>query len=274
MPNGTSTSFAQLDSSRSCESTPGAVFARFASGGVAERSWRARPRSSGSDTRPRSCLTSGSVASTVGPSERMPGRAPSREAAHVGERRTQLVERGRRRAQRPRQLADGRRQRALAVGERARGRVEVRDERAQPRRIVVDRGRHDPLVAHPVAEVAGVLAEQRLRHDRRELVGRRLVAQRVVEGLRAAGGLRLGDLGEERAQVVAGVALQRAQHLVELDRRRRARGRDRRALVELLGARRARREVDEEVALEEDPRPDASRWRPRGPAGPCRGSRA
>ena len=55
---------------------PGVSFATSVSGGVAERRLRARPRSSSSCTRPRSCLTSGSVASTVGPSERMPGRAP------------------------------------------------------------------------------------------------------------------------------------------------------------------------------------------------------
>ena len=68
---------------------------------------------------------------------------------------------------------------------------------------------------------------------------------------------------------VARVALQRGQHLVELHRRRRLGDRDRVAVVDGRRRRRARRDVDEEVALEEDARADLQRRRPCGSAGPC-----
>ena len=60
-------------------------------------------------------------------------------------------------------------------------------------------------------------------------------------------------------EVLARVALQRRQDLVELHRRGRLGDLDRVAGVELGRARRARLEVDEEVALEEDARPDLGR---------------
>ena len=185
------TSVAQLETERSSEKTPGSVFAelRERRGGrvelaceaaqlgglheaaqlLGERQQRVDRRAERAHARPRAL----------------------REAAHVGERGAQLVERGRRGAQRPRQLADGGGQRALAVGERARRRVEVDDERAQLDRIGVEGAGHDALVADPVAEVARLLAEQRLGDDRRELVGGGLVLQRVVERLGAARVLRL-----------------------------------------------------------------------------------
>ena len=66
-------------------------------------------------------------------------------------------------------------------------------------------------------------------------------------------------LAQEDLEVAARVALERGQHVAELHRRRRLGHRDRAAVIELLGGRCARLEVDEEVALEEDPRPDLGR---------------
>jgi len=62
---------------------------------------------------------------------------------------------------------------------------------------------------------------------------------------------------------VAGVGLQRGQDLVQLHRRAGVLDLDRVAVAELGRARRARVDVDEEVALEEDPGTDrrvASMW--------------
>ena len=64
---------------------------------------------------------------------------------------------------------------------------------------------------------------------------------------------------EHALQVLARVALQRGQDLVELHRRGRLRDLDRVARVELGCARRAGLEVHEEVALEEDARADLGR---------------
>ena len=132
-------------------------------------------------------------------------------------------------------------------------------------------------------------AERRVVDERAVAVGRLPVLDRVVEALGAAAGERLRVLAQEGLEVLARVALQRGQQVAELDRRRRLGDRDRVAVVELRRRRRARLEVDEEVALEEDARPDlelgvalqrqalvlASRSsRARRPARPRRGSTA
>ena len=96
-----------------------------------------------------------------------------------------------------------------------------------------------------------------------ERLGGGLAARRRV-GVAVVGRARLGvePLGEpveQVAQVLARVALQRGQHLVELDRRGGPRDLDRVAVVELRRRRRAGPQVDEEVALEEDARADLGR---------------
>ena len=79
------------------------------------------------------------------------------------------------------------------------------------------------------------------------LRGRRLGRERRVEA------------GQQLLQVLARVALQGRQHLVELDGRGRLRDRDRVPGLQLRRARRSRLEVHEEVALEEDARADLGR---------------
>jgi hypothetical protein len=121
--------------------------------------------------------------------------------------------------------------------------------------------------------------EERLVEDRRvaQCLGR--VVERVVERLgagvalgprvRAAQRLRVrrrrvaveraAVLLEQRLEVLARVRLERREDVVELDRRRGLRHPDRVARLERGRPRRARLQVDEEVALEEDPWPDLHR---------------
>src|SRR5207248_8436132 len=61
---------------------------------------------------------------------------------------------------------------------------------------------------------------------------------------------------EERLEVLADVGLQRGQDLPELDRGRRLLDRNVAAILDRRRVRRARLQVHEEVALEEDARPD------------------
>ena len=115
--------------------------------------------------------------------------------------------------------------------------------------------------------------EERVGHDRGALQRALAVADRVVQRLAGAlaaragigvGVLRLGGLVvqagpqpvQRLAQAGARVALQRAQHLVELHRRRRLGDGDGVAVVDGRRRGRAGRDVDEEVALQEDPRAD------------------
>src|SRR4029078_279559 len=78
----------------------------------------------------------------------------------------------------------------------------------------------------------------------------------LVEALGAAVREALRVRAQEGLQVAARVALERRQQVAGLNRRRVPRYRDHAALGELGGRRRAGLEVDEEVALEEDARPD------------------
>ena len=153
-------------------------------------------------------------------------------------------------------------------------RVEVRDQVLELALVADQRAGRPRGALEQAREVAvGLGAEQRLvdlgaalERGGRVLVGvveglgGRLAARRGVGvAVVAALGLAfrpLRELVEQVAQVLARVALQRGQHLVELHRRRRLRDLDRVAVVEHRRRRRARREVDEEVALEEDARPD------------------
>jgi hypothetical protein len=163
---------------------------------------------------------------------------------------------------------------ALLGGERRDGRVEVRDEVLELALVAGQAGGRAPEAADQAAEVlVGLDAEERLVDDRLRLGGRPGVVVRVVErlggglaargrvGVAVLGGVRLAlqrgpEAVEHVAQVLARVALERGEHLVELDRRRGLGQLERAAVVELRGAGRAGLEVDEEVALEEDARPD------------------
>ena len=107
---------------------------------------------------------------------------------------------------------------------------------------------------------------QRLRARPQRLVQRLCGGQaahlRVLHGV--VGGRRLAvergaDALQRPLQRAARVGLQRGQDLVELDRRPGLRERDQPAVGERARRRRARLQVDVEVALEEQPRPDLQR---------------
>ena len=101
----------------------------------------------------------------------------------------------------------------------------------------------------------GRRAERGLVRDRRgaERLGRRLEA--LVVGLRTAvAEPLLGVLLEERLEVLARVGLEGLEGLPELHRRGGVLDGDVAAVLDVRARRRARLEVDEEVALEEDAR--------------------
>ena len=158
--------------------------------------------------------------------------------------------------------------------ERAHRRVEVRDQVLEQALVADQRAARARRALEQARDVALRLgAEQRLvdagaaaqRHGR-VLVG---VVERLGRGLAAGRGVGVAIVGRARlrveplrepveqvAQVLARVALQRGEDLVELHRRRGAGDLDRVAGLELRRRRRAGLEVDEEVALEEDARAD------------------
>jgi hypothetical protein len=70
---------------------------------------------------------------------------------------------------------------------------------------------------------------------------------------------RAARLLDERPQAVARVVVERAEHLVELHRRGGVRQRDRASVAQLRSRRRARPQVDVEVALQEQVRADLQR---------------
>ena len=201
------------------------------------------------------------------------GQDLAREGARVGEGGVQRVQRAVGVLQRrPEQADRGAQVGGLRCG-RGHRRVEVRDEVLE---LILVAPQALGRAAQPVDEAGQVVVlgpQEGVGHDRGPLQRALAVADGVVERLgralaaRAgvgAGVLRLGRLvGQARPQPFEGllqvgprVALQRAQHLVELHRRRGLGERDRVAVVDGRRRRRARRDVDEEVALQEDPRAD------------------
>ena len=108
-------------------------------------------------------------------------------------------------------------------------------------------------------QVAPVLAAHRVGDDRRVAVGGSQYGIERLKPRAPAPSRRLAVLAQEHLEVVARVGLQRGQHLVELHRGRGLLNGDRGAVLEFAGGRRARRQVDEEVALEEDARADLGR---------------
>ncbi len=99
-----------------------------------------------------------------------------------------------------------------------------------------------------------LLAQQRLVHLGRvaERARRRLVD--LAEALRSACLEGLAELVEQGLEVRADIRLERGEDLVDLDRDRGLAYGEGVAVIYLFSARRARLEVDEQVALEEEPR--------------------
>ena len=230
--------------------------ARRASAGTVGRRSAARPRSSSSETSPRSWRTSGIEASSAASEDCTPGRRSAVNARSGGKDSLSAAERGLGGAQRARQLGDRRPQVALLAGERGGRRVEVGDQALELLGVAVQRRGRRARVLDVAREVVLGLAQRGLVDDRGVAVGALPVRDRAVEGLRAALVERVAVLVEQRLEVLARVGLQRGQQLVELDRHGGLVDRDRAVVGDLRRARRARLEVDEEVALEEDARAD------------------
>ena len=187
--------------------------------------------------------------------ERTPGRASTANAAQRGQR---VVEREQRRAggaQRVAQRGHGALERHVLAGERAGGHVEVGHEALQGV-LVLHQRREGLLLAaqHPPQVTRGLLAERGVVDQRRVLVGRLPVLDRVVEALGALALEALRVLLEEDLQVLPGVGLQRGEDVAELHRGRGLLDRDHVVLVEHRRGGRAGLHLDELVALEEDAR--------------------
>ena len=204
-----------------------------------------------------------------------------RGALDLGQRGVQVSQRGLRDLERRPELGNGGREAVLLGGEDREEAVEVRDQVLQLLLVGAERG-HDLVEARDqLREVVRLGAEQRFVDRGRALqriggIGDRVV-QRLGRRLPVHGGILIGVLlGTRRAheavaetlqedlERLAIVCLQRGQDLVELHRRRGPRDRDRVAARPSLGELgRARVQLDEEVALEEDARADlgvASSW--------------
>ena len=139
-----------------------------------------------------------------------------------------------------------------------------------------ERREHRALCRDQAGEVVRADPEQRLVDDRGRAPGRAAVAKRRIERLGAGLALDVGVLGdvggggrlvgERRTEPLQRLLkplaiglLERGQDLVDLHCRSRLADRDRVAVAELGRARAARGQVEEEVALEEQPRADLDR---------------
>ena len=183
-----------------------------------------------------------------------PRQRVAREPAHRRQRRVQRAQRRAALAQHVAQLGDGGAQVGLLAGEPGDGVVEVGDQLAQLLRVARQRAEHAPLAAQQPAQVVGLLPARGVGHLGAVAVGVLPVPDRLVEPARARALERAGVLLQQRPQVLARLGLQGGQHLVELHRRGRLLGRDRRAAGQLRLVRRARAQLDEVVALQEQAR--------------------
>src|SRR5688572_864864 len=150
--------------------------------------------------------------------------------------------RGARLAQEGREDLEGLGQRVVARGERAEGRLAVRDQAAQLAVLAGDGVEHAAGVAEDTPEGDFVLGE-RLEKAGPALEERRGVAERVVEVAREAATRDDAGLVEPLLEGLARVRVEDAEDLVELHRVVHVRPRQRAAVGELLASRRARRDL-------------------------------
>src|SRR4029453_15990633 len=115
------------------------------------------------------------------------------------------------------------------------------------------------LVCDEPGQVDLALAAQALENDRRALERALPVRVAAVEVARAAAVPCRRELAQGRLELRARRRVQRREDLVHLPGPRGLAERDRVAVAERRRARRARLDVDEEVAVEEDARPDLHR---------------
>ena len=196
-----------------------------------------------------------------------------RVGAQRRQRAVEVDQRGLRRLQGRRELADRAFEVFGLVGEGAGEDLEVVDQLLQFA-FVPDEGAEGAAGAgDQPREVVGLGAEEAVGDLGPVAAGVAAVFEHPVERFAAALALHLGELGrvfggrrrrvERRAEALEQVAevgphrrLQRGEDLVELDRGRGVADRDRAAAVHLRRAGAAGVEFDEEVALEEDPGAD------------------
>ena len=235
-----------------------------------------RPPSSSGPTSLRACAIHGSAASIVAGVSLTPGRISLANARVFGNEALRLTSALSACVERRAELADRGLQVVLLVGQRAQGGVEVRDEALELGGVGAERLGDPRGVGDQAGEVVLVEAQERLVDDRRVLQRARRVVDRPVQRLGGrlaldvgvlrlvlGGGRLVGQRGavavEQPLEAVARVGLQRGQDLVELHGRGGLGRRDRVAVAQRRRLGRARREVDELVALEEDARPDLQR---------------
>jgi len=252
--HGRITSFWQLEAARTCCSSGTVASLSWASDGTVGTRSATSPRNSGVETSLRAWPMSGIEASMAGPDERTAGRSAAASERRAGNDALRASRAG------------------LAACSVCGSSVTVcssddcwpANAAAVRLKLVIRACSSGGLassasgarVADEAGEVPLLQPERGLVDLRRVLVRRLPVGDRrvVARGPGRLHGLRV--LVEEDLEVVAGVGLQRGQDLVQLHRRAGVLDLDRVAVAELGRARRARVDVDEEVALEEDPRTD------------------
>ena len=178
----------------------------------------------------------GRLASIAGPLLRHPGSSVRANRRSGGNAALSEFKRRRRRGQRARQLGDRVLERDVLARERVGGRVEVGDQALEVLRVGVQRGRDVSPSCRCSSKDRGAGAEEIVVDDRGVLVGRQPVLDRGVVGRRGGCTIALPYSLSSDLEVVARVALQRAQHLVELHRHRGLAGSGRCSRRDGLGA--------------------------------------
>ena len=227
---------------------------RRVSGGSVAWSLRASPRSSRSEISARAWRMNGQLRVQRRVRRARARQRVAREPSYRRQRGVQRDQRGAALAEHVAQLGHGGAQVGLLAREPGDGVVEVGDQLAQLLRVARQRAEHPALAAQQPAQVVGLLPARGVGHLGAVAVGVLPVPDGLVEAARTRALQRAGVLLEQRPQVLAGLGLQRGQHLVELHRRGRLLGRKRRPAGQLGRARRPRAQLDEVVALQEQAR--------------------
>ena len=256
--NGSSTLFWHEASARVCSSVRRRALVEPREVGHRRAQLARRGRGAPARTRARAPgAMNGICASSVAAEERAPGRRVARERADLGQRRVERASAGRptRSTSRSAGIAARRLSSWRAKPDIVSFRPVTRSasassfarQRAEHLRLAVE---HAGQVVRLAGRASASFTSEVVAHASSQC----LIAWLKPRG--AASRVARRVLLEQELQVLPRLRLERREHLAELHRHGGLVGRDRRAGAELRRVRAARVEVDEVVALEEQPRAD------------------